>query len=100
MARVLTEAREAFDWVIIDTPPVGLLTDAHLLASMVDGALLVVRANATPYALVKHALEVIGTDRLLGVVLNGASDRSAAYGYGYGYGYGYHHYATAPDKTS
>jgi capsular exopolysaccharide synthesis family protein len=95
MTHVLAEAREAFDWVIVDTPPVGLLADAHLLASMLDGTLLVVRAESTPFALVKHTVEVIGADHLLGVVLNGASERSAAYGYGYGYGYGYHRYATA-----
>lgn len=104
MSHVLAEAREAFDWVIVDTPPVGLLADAHLLASMLDGTLLVVRADSTPFALVKHTVEVIGADHLLGVVLNGASERSAAYGYGYGYGYGYHRYATAgasspPDKS-
>ena len=45
MRRLIDEAREAFDWVIIDTPPVGLLTDAHLLSSMVDGAVLVVKAG-------------------------------------------------------
>ena len=48
MRRVIEEAREAFDWVIVDTPPVGILTDANLLASMVDGAVLVVKAEHTP----------------------------------------------------
>ena len=45
MRRVLDEAARSFDWVIIDTPPVGLLTDAHLLASLVDTVVLVVRAG-------------------------------------------------------
>ena len=48
MRHLLDEARETFDWVIIDTPPVGLLPDAHLLAAMVDGAVLVVGAGMTP----------------------------------------------------
>ena len=41
MRRLIDEARDAFDWVIIDTPPVVLLPDANLLAAMVDGAVLV-----------------------------------------------------------
>ena len=41
MRRLLAEASAAYDWVIIDTPPVGILTDAKLLGSMVDAALLV-----------------------------------------------------------
>ena len=36
MGKVLGGGAEKFDWVIIDTPPVGLLPDAHLLASLVD----------------------------------------------------------------
>ena len=64
--------RGRFDWVILDTPPVVLLPDAHLLASMVDGALLVVRAGSTPHELVRRAVEAIGRSRILGVVLNRA----------------------------
>ena len=70
MSRILTEAAEQFDWVIVDTPPVALLPDANLLAAMIDTALLVVSANATPYPLVARAVEAIGEQRILGVVLN------------------------------
>jgi capsular exopolysaccharide synthesis family protein len=73
MRRVIQEARDAFDWVIIDTPPVGLLPDANLLATMVDGAVLVVRANATPYHQVQRAIDALDRNRLLGVVLNSVS---------------------------
>jgi protein-tyrosine kinase len=89
MRRVIDEARASFDWVIVDTPPVGLLTDANLLAAMVDGAVLVVHAGSTPYDLVKRAVEAIGTDRMLGVVLNRAEARAQPYGYGYDYYSGY-----------
>ena len=64
--------RERFDWVIVDTPPVGPLADASLLGAMVDGALLVVRAGQTPYATCTKAIEALGRERILGVVLNGA----------------------------
>jgi capsular exopolysaccharide synthesis family protein len=89
MRRVIEEARRQFDWVIIDTPPVGLLTDANLLASMVDGTLLVVHAGSTPYDLVKRAIEALGASHVLGVVLNRASTEAQSSGYGYDY---YSHY--------
>ncbi len=83
MRRVIEEARDAFDWVIIDTPPVGVLTDASLLSSMVDGAVLVVKAEATPHTLVERAVEALGKSRIVGVVLNRA--RTPMHGTGYEY---------------
>ena len=81
MHRLLEEARTHFDWVIIDTPPVGLLPDANLLAAMVDGAVLVVKAGATPYDLVKRAVDSIGRERILGTVLNRADAQNHVYNY-------------------
>lgn len=102
MRQVVEEASAAFDWVIIDTPPVGLLTDANLLAAMVDAAVLVVRAGRTPLPAVQRAADAIGRDRVLGIVLNGTeasaftSSDAYAYQYGYGYRYGYG-YGSPPD---
>jgi protein-tyrosine kinase len=70
MRRILEEAATKFQWVIIDTPPVGLLTDAHLLAELVDTVLLVVHAGRTPVAAVKTTIQALGRERILGVVLN------------------------------
>jgi capsular exopolysaccharide synthesis family protein len=87
MRRLLDEAKQSFDWVILDTPPVMLLPDAHLLASMVEGAVLVVRAGSTPHELVKRSADAIGRSRILGVVLNRAEgqgrheDHYQYYGY-------------------
>ena len=91
MRRLLAEAASQYDWVIIDTPPVGILTDAKLLGSMVDGALLVVRAGKTPSTLVQQAIDALGRDRILGVVLNRTETRHtfgaySAYGSDYYYG--------------
>lgn len=83
MRRLLTEAAAAFDWVIIDTPPVGILTDAKLLGSMVDAALLVIRAGKTPSALIQRAVDALGRERILGVVLNRADTRGPAGAYSY-----------------
>jgi Mrp family chromosome partitioning ATPase len=100
MHRVITEAREAFDWVIIDTPPLMLLPDAHLLAALVDCAVLVIKANSTPHDLVRRTAEIIGRKRVIGVVLNQAeSNAHPAYdGYG-GYG-GYYRRYYLTDKTT
>jgi capsular exopolysaccharide synthesis family protein len=93
MRRILEEAAGRFEWVIIDTPPIGLLPDASLLATMVDGALFVVRAGRTPHTSVVRAIEAFGRERILGIILNGAEQRSeddnAA-----------HYYTTPPDETS
>jgi capsular exopolysaccharide synthesis family protein len=72
MKRVIEEARAKFDWVILDAPPVGLLTDANLLVAMLDAALLVVRAGVVPYTYVERAADIIGRERIIGVLLNGA----------------------------
>ena len=94
MRRVIEEAAARFDWVIIDTPPIGLLPDANLLASMVDGALLVVQAGQTPYTLVQRAVEALGRERILGVVLNQAEE---AHTFG---GYKYYHYSSRYGRKS
>ena len=83
MRRVIEEASSRFDWVIVDTPPVGLLPDARLLAAMADTTLLVIRANTTPYHFVRRAVEAIGRDHIFGVVLNRAEDGLGAHGYSY-----------------
>jgi protein-tyrosine kinase len=85
MQYVLDEAREKFDWVIVDTPPVGLMPDAHLLAAMVDGAVLIIGAGMSPHRAVAKAAEVIGRDRILGVVLNRVAGSDMHGGYYYSY---------------
>jgi protein-tyrosine kinase len=92
MRQLIHEARGAFDWIILDTPPLMLLPDAHLLASMADSALLVVKAESTPHALVKRAMDAIGRSKILGVVLNGASSGRGRVYDAYG-----DYYATAPN---
>jgi protein-tyrosine kinase len=70
MREVLAIGARNFDWVIVDTPPVLLLPDSELVASMVDGVLFVVGANETDYRLAARAADAIGRQRILGVVLN------------------------------
>lgn len=72
--RVLMEAATQFDWVIIDTPPVGTVPDANLLATMADVVVLVVQAGRTPARLVQRTVDALGRERVMGVVLNRADD--------------------------
>jgi protein-tyrosine kinase len=85
MHRLIGEAAATFDWVIIDTPPVVLLPDANLLAAMVDAAILVIGAGKTPYKLITRAIDALGRNKILGVVLNRVDRSYLAGGYGYGY---------------
>ena len=87
MRHLLDEAKEAFDWIIVDTPPLMLLPDAHLLCSLVDGAVLVVKARSTAHELVKRTADIIGRPRVLGVVLNQADERAHSHYGGYYGGY-------------
>ncbi len=78
MQEVIERAAVNFDWVIIDTPPVGLLTDAHLLSAMVDAAVLVIDAGRTQHAIIQRAVESIGREKIVGVVLNRVEERALA----------------------
>jgi capsular exopolysaccharide synthesis family protein len=91
MRQLVHEARENFDWVILDTPPVTLLTDASLVASITDGAVIVVKAGSTSCELVERAVQAVGRERIFGVVLNRASENAQTSEY---YDY-YRYYATA-----
>ncbi|MDH3493742.1 MAG: CpsD/CapB family tyrosine-protein kinase [Acidobacteriota bacterium] len=82
---ILREAREMFDYVIIDAPPLGVFTDATVLINQADGAILVVRAGRTKYSAVDRILETLPSDRMLGVILNQSEEvlNESTYGYGY-----------------
>jgi capsular exopolysaccharide synthesis family protein len=80
---VIKEARRMFDYVIIDAPPMGIFTDANVLISRADAALIVIRAGKTKYALLDKLLEQLPRERLLGVVLNRADEKLEGSAYYY-----------------
>lgn len=95
MADMLAALRERYDVVLIDAPPLLPVTDAALIASHADGAIVVVRhgkATRDQVKLSRERLEQVDA-RLVGVVLNMAPAKGRGYGYGYGYGY-------APDQSA
>ncbi|MBY0496922.1 MAG: CpsD/CapB family tyrosine-protein kinase [Cyanobacteria bacterium] len=83
MKQLIDDAKDSFDWVVVDTPPIAILPDANLLASMIDTTLLVVSAQSTPYPMVQRAAQAVGTNRILGVVLNRAEQNGLPANYGY-----------------
>jgi len=91
IGELLKEAREFFDIVLIDGPPVMGLADAPLLAARVDGTVLVVEAGGTGRNVVRGAINRlrVSNARILGVILTKFDARKGVHGYGYGYGYGY-----------
>ncbi len=70
LEQTLKSATEAFDWVVIDSPPVLALADATLIAPLCDAVLLVIHANATPSKLIVDSVQRIGRERICGIALN------------------------------
>ncbi|RRK09249.1 tyrosine-protein kinase family protein [Lactiplantibacillus garii] len=92
MTDFLTTATRKLDLVIVDAPPVLPVTDSQLLASKVDGTVLVVRQNVAQKAAVRDAMTTLKRSKanLLGAVLNDVQDHSHRGYYGYQDGYGYY----------
>jgi len=93
MRDTLQEAREAYDMVLLDSPPLLAVTDAAVLSTMVDGAILVVRMGSTARTSVRRAKSQLHTvhGHLIGTVLNDVDFRAGLYGGGYGYYYYYYY---------
>jgi len=73
---LLDHLAPAFDWIILDSPPATLVSDARLLADVSDGVLMVVLAASTPYDVAQKACQVFHGKRILGVALNCAQEAS------------------------
>lgn len=107
MQKMISDMSKAYDFILVDTPPVGVVSDVCVLGNLMDGVLFLVRQNYTEKDVVARGikqLEISGA-KLMGFVLNGSDkSRSGRYGkkykykskygyyrygsYGYGYGYG------------
>ena len=75
MGEVIEECAARFDWVLIDTSPVGVLPDAQVLARLVGAVIFVIGAGSTPAAAVERAIAEIGPDSIIGTVLNRIDER-------------------------
>jgi capsular exopolysaccharide synthesis family protein len=91
---LLDRVTPVFDWVILDSAPLLPVSDSSVLADLIDGVLIVVRAGQTPSPIAQRACQELKGRNVVGVVLNavgpqhayGEAYYSSAYGYGDGYG--------------
>ncbi|HKG93432.1 MAG TPA: polysaccharide biosynthesis tyrosine autokinase [Gemmatimonadaceae bacterium] len=98
MREVLRAAKDQFDVILFDSPPLLAVTDAAVLSTMVDGTILVVRLGSTAREAVRRAISDLRRvhGRVLGVLMNDVSAKAGAYygGYGYYYYYRYAYYGS------
>jgi Mrp family chromosome partitioning ATPase len=87
METLIDQLKNDFDFLMLDTPPVVAVTDACVLASKVDGVILVVAANTVQPDMARHAKELLqnANGQICGVVLNRV-DIKNEYSYHYYYG--------------
>jgi protein-tyrosine kinase len=81
MKKLVEEVSQRYDRVILDSPAALGLPDAKAISNLCDGVVLVVRADFTSQQDVESMLEMLDRDRILGLLLNGASVDQARYGY-------------------
>lgn len=101
MVDVLTQLKERYDFIVLDTTPVGILADAFPLIGQVDGVVVVVRMYMTTRDSaddLRKQLQRLDAPTL-GVVANGAKTGKAGQ-YGYGYGYDLRRPETMPEKET
>jgi len=103
---LLSYLRENFDYVLVDTPPLGIVSDGQLFASKCDGCVLVVRAHETSKNSVKNSIRQVNAVNcpLIGIVLNRVeSHRARGYYskdyYSKGYSKYYYYYTNSEDST-
>ena len=96
MGELIQELKQKYDYIILDTPPVGLVSDALELAQYCDVTLYIVRQNFTKKEMITLLNNRVKRGELnnASIVLNGLENKAKyGTGYGYGYGYGYGTYA-------
>ena len=94
MAALIQKAKERFDFVVIDTPPMSVAPDVECIMELADASLLVVQQNMVQADVINHAITALqgAQSKLLGCVVNNVYGVTLSHGGGYGYGYGYGRY--------
>jgi capsular exopolysaccharide synthesis family protein len=87
LAQLFDELKERFDYVLVDSPPIGLVTDSQLIAPFADATLYLVRHDHTPKNYIKMVDTLYKEQRFqkLGIILNGVGEGESYY-YNYSYG--------------
>jgi capsular exopolysaccharide synthesis family protein len=103
MGSFINELKKEYKYIIIDTPPIGLVTDGLILMEHSDINIYVVRQNYTTKEMVKNFDEMVTNNNIpkINLIINGISTDKSSYGYGYGYGdtYGYGYYDDSKNNS-
>ena len=85
---LFSQLKQLYDIIIIDTPPVGLVTDAIILSNYADINILIARHNVTPILTIKDILEDNNIKKMkhLNIIINSLPVKKKGYSYKYGYG--------------
>lgn len=79
LGRLMENARDFFDYIIIDSPPVLQLTDTRLISQWINGFLVLVTAGKTERRALADTLDILGPEKMLGLVFNGESGHRNPY---------------------
>lgn len=99
---LISKAREEYDYVLIDAPPLGVVIDAVIIGKYSDGAVLVIEQGVIKRKIVQDVIKQLkrGEVRILGAVLNKVDERIGAYGsYDYKYSYSYYGNSDTENKN-
>lgn len=81
MSRLIEEVSDRYDRVIVDTPAALGLPDAKIVSDLCDGTVMVVQADVTAQSDLETVLEILGRQRILGLLINGVDADQGRYGY-------------------
>ena len=87
MGELVNELKKDYDYILIDTAPLGLVTDAFILMNYAHHTIFLVRQNYTPVEAIKNVQDLYESGKLknVSILFNDVKDQSNNYGYGYGY---------------
>jgi len=100
IAKLIEQLRKDFDYIIIDAPPAGLVTDAQILNTYADVTMFIIRHNYSMKSQIFSIDNFYRQKKLknMNIIMN-SIDIQSTYGYSYGYGYGYGGYYQEEDNA-
>ena len=100
----ITELKGSYDFIFIDNPPIGIVSDGLNVLSQADIPIYVFKANYSKRRFADQLMNLFEIQKIdkINVILNAVPENRALYGYGYGYGYGYNYggYYSDDEQTS
>ena len=90
MKKLIEKLKKTYDYIILDTPPCGLVTDSVITMKLSDINLYIVRHNYTKENMLNIINDLHNSEQVknINIIINDYIVSSSSYGYGYGYGYG------------